>query len=186
MAVSQVSRLRKLFFVEAAPLLVWTIAGAMVALQVDAWAGTDVREQIQVRALDCTRGVRVVARQAMTSDVLRRLADVEGFRLTMDEPIEQRVDVDIAQPTYDMLVRLLDARNFIITQRPDRRCPGQLRVAHIWVLKNGAGPAPNMPRGVLPPTKGYVTPEAREHDELYQRAHGMLPEQPEDKDRKSP
>lgn len=169
-----------------APTLVCGMAVAVAVLHGQASAApSSGAEQIQVSTLDCTRGVRLVARQATTSDVLRRLAAVEGFRLTMDEPIEQRLDLDDVQPTYDLLVRLLGARNFIITQRADRRCPGRLRVAHIWVLRNGAAPAPNMPRGVLPPTKDYVTPEAREQEELYQRAHGMLPEQAEDKEQKS-
>lgn len=163
----------------AAVLLIVGAASCAPALAADAHGAAD---RVDVRALDCVRGIRLVARQATTTEVLRRLSDVEGFRLTMEEPIEQRLDLDAVQPTYDVLVRLLDARSFVISQRADPRCPGRLRVSRIWVLKASSARAPiEVVAGAAPAARvdtrnWQVTPEAREQDEMYQRAHGMLPE----------
>jgi hypothetical protein len=130
--------------------------------------------QIEVTALDCANGVHLVAQNAPVSEVLAQLARVKGFRVEASERASTLVTIDSVQSTQRLLTTLLRDENTIVKEEADPHCPGRSRVTMVWIIgKNSvATGVPSAP----PKQPAYVTPEAKEQDDLYKRGHGMLPE----------
>ena len=132
-------------------------------------------QEIRIGPSTCA-GTTLLARQAKTSDVLQQMADALGFSIKVEEPLDSIVNIHSTQPPGDLLTLLLASRNAIVTQGVDPKCPGKRRVTAVWVLRAGGNGKPASARpGALP---WVVSPEAREQEEIYMRAHGMLPEKP--------
>ncbi len=131
-------------------------------------------QEIRIEPKGCDKGVRIVARNAQADDVVRELSKALGFLVSSDVDLKGRVNVDSVVPMSDVVSAVLPQQNVIISHRRDPDCPGRYRISRIWLLARvatPAKPAPHLPSIASIP----VTPEAREQDELYQRAHGMLP-----------
>jgi hypothetical protein len=129
--------------------------------------------RIEVTTLDCARGVHLVAQVAPVSEVVAELARVKGFRLEIGERPSSAVTLDAVQSTQALLTTILRDENTIVSEEPDPACPGRSRVATVWIL--GRKAVATGPKATTPPP-AYVTPEAKEQDDLYKRGHGMLPE----------
>ena len=133
-------------------------------------------QEIRIGPSTCAAGTTLLARQAKASDVLKQMSDKLGFTIKVEEPLDLIVNIQSTQPAGDLVTLLLASRNAIVTQGVDPKCPGKRRVTAVWVLRAGGNGKPASARpGALPWT---VSPEAREQEELYMRAHGMLPEKP--------
>jgi hypothetical protein len=143
---------------------------AAAAGGVFSWSGTWA-QNIDIGTPSC-RGVRVVARNAQAADVLQALSTTFGFRVSMESKVSGTVNIDSELSSTELIPRVLPDENVITTQQRDPLCPGKYRLSRVWVLtRTQPPPAPHLPAIASIP----VTPEAREQDELYQRAHGMLP-----------
>jgi len=136
-----------------------------------------VAQEIRIGPSTCAAGTTLLARQAKAADVLKQMADTLGFAINVEEPLDSIVSIQSTQPAGDLIALLLASRNAIVTQGVDPKCPGKRRVTAVWVLRAGAGgtAASAGPSGALPAT---VSAEAREQEQNYMRAHGMLPEKP--------
>ncbi|MEO6746604.1 MAG: hypothetical protein ABIS28_21425 [Caldimonas sp.] len=133
-------------------------------------------QEIRIGPSTCAAGTTLLARQAKAADVLKQMSDSLGFAINVEEPLDSIVNIQSTQPAGDLIALLLASRNAIVTQGVDPKCPGKRRVTAVWVLRAGGnGKAASARPGALP---WVVTPEAREQEELYMRAHGMLPEKP--------
>ena len=134
-------------------------------------------QEIRIGPSTCAAGTTLLARQAKAADVLKQMADTLGFAINVEEPLDSIVSIQSTQPAGDLIALLLSSRNAIVTQGVDPKCPGKRRVTAVWVLRAGAGAtaANARPSGALPAT---VSAEAREQEQNYMRAHGMLPEKP--------
>jgi hypothetical protein len=130
--------------------------------------------RIEVTAIDCARGVHLVAENAPVSEVLTQLARVKGFRVEASERASTLVTIDSVQSTQRLLTTILRDENTIVKEEADPACPGRSRVTTVWIIGKSsvATGAPSLP----PKQPAYVTPEAKEQDDLYKRGHGMLPE----------
>jgi hypothetical protein len=145
-------------------------------------------QDIHISGPTCSQRLHIVADHIAAAELLEKLAVQMGFQLTLQEPLDSVDHLDSTLTVYELLTGPLGA-DVIITQRPDKRCPGKLRIARVWVLRKGASvaapsaPKPGVPlaaapRPAVPVLTTPITPEAQEQDELYQRAHGMMPEVP--------
>jgi hypothetical protein len=143
------------------------------ALGLAALVGQAGAQAVRVDALGCKRGVHVQAEGAPLEDVLKGLADSLRFRLTVEATLDSRVRIDATEQADELIGRLLVAENFMVTRARDPGCPGRSRIVRVWVL---AGPPKTAAQAVQSISRVPITPEARAQDELYQRAHGMLPE----------
>jgi hypothetical protein len=133
-------------------------------------------QSVKVETVDCVRGVHLTAHAAPASEVLRQLARSQNFKLTIESRMDQLLTVDITEPTHELLTSLFDDQNLVIKQRRDPRCAGRYRVARVWIVKSGTRSSAMIPPVPKAPAQWTVTPEAREQDDLYRRAHGMPPE----------
>jgi hypothetical protein len=128
-------------------------------------------EAIQIERLGC-QGVRVVARDVRADAVLAKLAATLDFQVSGIEALAGNVNISSVVPLAKVVAAVLPGRNVIVSYRRDDSCRGQWKVARAWVLQQGTPAAlPHLPAIAAIP----VTKEAREQDELYQRAHGMMP-----------
>lgn len=135
-----------------------------------------VAQEIRIGPSTCAAGTTLLARQAKAADVLKQLSDTLGFAINVEEPLDSIVNIQSTQPAGDLIALLLASGNAIVTQGVDPKCPGKRRVTAVWVLRAGAnGRAASAQPGALPAT---VSAEAREQEQNYMRAHGMLPEKP--------
>jgi len=133
-------------------------------------------QEIRIGPSTCAAGTTLLARQAKAADVLKQMSDTLGFAIKVEEPLDSIVNIQSTQPAGDLITLLLASRNAIVTQGVDPKCPGKRRVTAVWVLRAGGNGKPASARpGALP---WAVSPEAREQEEMYMRAHGMLPEKP--------
>lgn len=133
-------------------------------------------QDIRVSPASCETGVTLVAHRARTSDVLQQLSRSLGFAMRLEAPQDSIVSLEVTRPPAELLNLLLASQNAIVVEGSDPKCPGKRRVTSVWVLRAGGNGLPASQRpGALP---WVVSPEAREQDEIYMRAHGMLPELP--------
>ena len=136
-------------------------------------------QEIRVGPSSCEAGTTLLARHAKASDVLQQLSATLGFKVKLEEPLDALVTIRSTRPADELIALLLASRNVIVTQGVDPKCPGKRRITAVWVLKAGGSGAtgrqpPPRPGGMF----GGATPAEREQEEMYMRAHGMLPEKP--------
>lgn len=93
---------------------------------------------IDIKVGDCKTGVRLVARDAPLSAVLDRLAQALSFQVQQEANADRIVNVTLAGPAPDVIAGLLSSHErFMVSHARDPRCPGQSRVARVWLLPNG-------------------------------------------------
>ena len=152
------------------------VAACTAAVSTLAALAPAAAQEIRVGPSTCDHGTTLLARHAKAADVLKQLSDTLGFKVNLEEPLDALVTIQSTRPADELIAMLLASRNAIVTQGADPKCPGKRRVTAVWVLRAGGSGKPASARpGALP---WVVTPEAREQEEIYMRAHGMLPEKP--------
>jgi hypothetical protein len=94
-------------------------------------------QEVKVSAAACGSRVHVIASKAPLSEVLRSLSNKLGFELRFEANSDPMLDVDIAQKARDLVAKLAPSISVIIREERDPRCPGQQRIAAVWVLAQG-------------------------------------------------
>jgi hypothetical protein len=153
--------------------------GAALGLALLANGQAALGDEIRVTGGHCAAEVRLVARDARLSAVLKRLAQTLDFQLRFESENDPLVSIDTARQPNDLVVRLAPTENVSMTQARDPLCPDRQRILQVWVLPKGQGsralaaaPAPQ----TLPL---QPTPEqarlAQEGIDMVLRAHGVDP-----------
>ncbi len=119
--------------------------------------------EVKVSAAVCGSRVHVIASKAPLSEVLRRLSNELGFELRLEGNSDPMLDVDIAQDPRDLVAKLAPSISLIVRQERDPRCPGQQRIAAVWVLAQGREKLPQASLSPLPaPKQVPMTLDAQE------------------------
>lgn len=142
-------------------------AAALLVGPLQGFAG-DVR----VTHARCAVDVRVEARDAPLSLVLKKLADTLGFQVLYGSDSDPLITLDVTQPSQSLPSRLGPSENITMLLERDSRCPGQQRIAKVWVLPGGG------PRGAGSAVAAVrqsdeLDRKAQEGGEMILRAHGM-------------
>jgi hypothetical protein len=96
---------------------------------------------------DCAPLVHIVAKDAPLSQVLKLLSTELDFKLQFDAQVDPRVTLDASKRAMEWLDALGADANLSVSQARDAKCPGQYRVARVWVLPIGKAAAiPSRPR----------------------------------------
>ena len=97
-------------------------------------------DDIQIKVGDCKSGVEVVARNAPLSKVLERLAESLSFQFENEGHGDRMITLNVSGRGSDVIAKLLSAHErFMVAHARDPRCPGQSRVARLWLFSNGQG-----------------------------------------------
>jgi hypothetical protein len=146
-------------------------------LQLKGWIGIGVAtlsalpplgaQEVKVSAAVCGSRVHVIATKAPLSEVLRRLSNELGFELRFEGNSDPMLDIDIAQEPRDLVAKLAPSISLIIRQERDPRCPGQQRIAAVWVVAQGRDTLPQASVSPLPAPK--EVPMTREAQEALER-----------------
>jgi hypothetical protein len=96
-------------------------------------------QQVQVSkgSEGCASLVRLVARDAPLSRVLQELATALDFKVQFDAEADPRVSLEASKRPVALINALAPGANVSITQARDPKCPGQYRIAKVWVLPQG-------------------------------------------------
>jgi hypothetical protein len=182
------------------------IARLALAASIAALAHGTAAAQVEVKQHGCKAGVELVARNAPLAVVLDHLSKTLGFRLDIDGELDGSVNRRIAAPAPQLLADLLSSHSsHVIWHGRDPQCPGQLRVARVWLVaastktptsaavRPPAAPPPLLaPAPATPPAPVIATREQLQHAEeqsrrrkaeydSYLAAHGKPPPgEPED------
>jgi hypothetical protein len=180
------------------------IARLFLAAAAAALAHGTAVAQVEVHQHGCKAGVELIARNAPLPVVLDRLSRTLGFRLDIDGDAAGSVNRRIVGPGPQLLADLLSSNSsHVIWHGRDPQCPGQLRVARVWLVAASAKPgstaavraaasAAPVTAPVLAPGPSIATPQHLQHAEeqsrlrkaaydSYVAAHGRPPPgEPED------
>jgi hypothetical protein len=139
--------------------------------------------EIRIVAGDCSTAVQLVARNALLSDVLRRLAQSLDFQLQFEGNTDSVVNMNVAMPAAELVAKLSQVDSVIVTQARDPRCPAQNRIVKVWVLpkaKDNAGTG-----AATRPEVSQQQQQARSYEQMsrqrkeaydaYVRTHGKPP-----------
>ena len=145
-------------------------------------------EEIRISGGDCAGAVRLVARDAPLSIVLKRLARSLGFQLSFESDSDPRISVDATREPVDLLSVLAPAENISLTQARNPQCPGRDRIVKVWVLPKGQK---NFVRAAMAvqPSDANAADQARRQQEgaaMILQAHGIPNPQPEESNSENP
>jgi hypothetical protein len=128
-------------------------------------------QQIRVENAACGEPIRVVARDAPLSDVLKRIAGAMHFRVEYQAQSDPRITIDERSDASALVLRLIRETNFSMEQVRDTRCASAWRIANLAILSQRGE------QRVAPARPAWQTPEteriAREGLSDYLRSHGM-------------
>jgi hypothetical protein len=134
--------------------------------------GAAVAQSIDIKQHGCKAGVELVARNAPLSQVLERLSASLGFRLDIEGEVTGSVNRSLSAPAPQLLAELLSSHaGHVIWHARDPRCPGQMRVARVWLVAasaKSASAATARPAALpaiapAPPPAPMATTATREH-----------------------
>ena len=108
----------------------WLFAAVLVVVPVEVSAQAILR----VSRADCAEPVRLIARQAPLSSVLKRLADSLGFALIYQSQSDPLVTRDGRLAATDLVRALAHDMNFSIEETFDPSCLQSRRVTKLSVL----------------------------------------------------
>jgi hypothetical protein len=138
--------------------------------------------EIRIVAGDCSPVVQLVARNALLSDVLRRLAQSLDFQLQFEGNPDSIVNMNVAMPPAELVAKLSAVDSVIVTQTRDPRCPAQNRIVKVWVLPKakdnaGTGAATRPEVSQQQQARGYeeMSRQRKEAYDAYVRIHGKPP-----------
>ncbi len=158
--------------------------GATLGLALLANGQAALAEEIRVAGGPCASEVRLVARDAHLSAILKRLAQTLNFQLRFESENDPLVNIDTARQPNDLVVRVASTQNVSMTQMRDPLCPDRQRILQVWVLPKGqesqglaAAPAPQA--SPLQPTPEQAR-LAQEGIDMILKAHGIDPAQSSD------
>ena len=94
-------------------------------------------DEIRVSGGDCAGVVRLVARDAPLSAVLKRLAQALDFQFSFESDSDPLINVNTSREPVDLLGLLAPSENISIAQARDPRCPNRDRIVKVWILSKG-------------------------------------------------
>jgi hypothetical protein len=137
--------------------------------------------EIRIDPGSCSSGVQLIARNALLSDVLKRLAQSLDFQLQFEGNTDSIVNMNVAMPAPELVVKLSPMDSVIVTQSRDPNCPAQNRIVKVWVLPKAkdadvARAAVRMePSQQQPRSLEEMSIQAKEAYEAYVRIRGKPP-----------
>jgi hypothetical protein len=148
---------------------------------------------IEIKVGDCKSGVGLIARDAPLALVLQRLSKSLSFKLHDHAKPDRIVNMNVTAPPNELIARLLSSEErFMVSHRRDPRCPGQTRVAQVWLLPKGEasagareGRSKTAPPSPTPVTQTATPEQIRSYEaqarqrkqayDAYVQAHGKPP-----------
>jgi len=128
---------------------------------VSLWAAPSaIAGEIRIDGGVCSAAVRLVARDATLSEVLKRLAGALDFQVSFETDSDPLVNIDAERTPVELVARLAALQNVSVTQAPDLRCPQRERIVKVWILPSGPG---NVARTATAPQIARQRPEIDEH-----------------------
>jgi len=94
-------------------------------------------DEIRISGGECGGAVRLVARDAPLSSVLKRLARALDFQLSFESDSDPVISVSATREPVDLLSLLAPSENISLTQARNPRCPARERIVKVWVLPKG-------------------------------------------------
>jgi hypothetical protein len=94
-------------------------------------------DEIRIDGGDCAPAIRLVARDARLSDVLKRLAQVLDFQLSFESENDPLVSINANREPSDLVAVLAPSENISMAQARNPRCPNRERIVKVWVLPKG-------------------------------------------------
>ncbi|HEY2817711.1 MAG TPA: hypothetical protein VGK44_11335 [Casimicrobiaceae bacterium] len=145
-------------------------------------------DEIRVTGGECAESVRLVARDASLSAVLKRLARSLGFQLSFESDSDPRISVDATREPIDLLRVLAPAENISLTQARNPKCPGRDRIVKVWVLPKGQKNFVRAAMAVQPPDANAAEQARRQQEgaAMILQAHGIPNPQPEESNPENP
>jgi len=145
-------------------------------------------DDVRVSGGDCAGPVRLVARDASLSTVLKRLAHALDFQLSFESDSDPRINLNATREPVDLFGILAPTENISLTQARNPRCPGRDRIVKVWVLSKGQK---NFVRSAMavPAVDANAAEQARRQQEgaaMILQAHGVTPPQPEESNPENP
>jgi hypothetical protein len=155
------------------------LASCIAAVVAAAIVSPAQAQVLRVERQRCDKRVRVVAHNVQAGAVMATLAQTLGFRISSETALDSVVNFDSAVPIADVVSAVLPRQNVIISERKDPNCPGQYQISRVWLLARAGEPAAPAKPDLSSVLSAYaavpVTKESQENDDLYKRAHGLLP-----------
>ena len=145
-------------------------------------------DEIRVSGGDCGRAVRLVARDAPLSNVLKRLAQTLDFQLSFESDSDPLINVNALRDPVELVALLAPSENISFTQARNPRCSNREQIVKVWVLPKGQK---NLVRTVsaapaAPDPNAEQARRAREGADLVLKSHGLPPQQPEEQNPDNP
>jgi hypothetical protein len=94
-------------------------------------------DEIRINGSDCAPAIRLVARDARLSDVLKRLAQALDFQLSFDSEDDPLVSITANREPSELVAALAPSENISVAQARNPRCPNRERIVKVWVLPKG-------------------------------------------------
>ena len=113
------------------------IAGIGCSLAALALAPAASADVIRINGGDCAPAIRLVARDARLSDVLKRLAQTLDFKLSFESENDPLVSINANREASELVAILAPSENISLTQARNPRCPNRERIVKVWVLPKG-------------------------------------------------
>ncbi|HYT95800.1 MAG TPA: hypothetical protein VEO36_00630 [Casimicrobiaceae bacterium] len=113
------------------------ISGIGLSLAALALGPAAFAEEIRISGSDCAPVVRLVARDARLSDVLKRLAQMLDFQLSFESENDPLVSINANREPSELVGVLAPSENISLAQARNPRCPNRERIVKVWVLPKG-------------------------------------------------
>jgi hypothetical protein len=144
---------------------------------------------ININGGDCAPAIRLVARDARLSDVLKRLAQTLDFQLRFESENDPLVSINTNREPSELVAVLAPSENISLEQARNPRCPSRERIVKVWVLPKGQR---NVAR-VTPTQQTTVTnapapqtPAAQDNGDSTAGGSENAPSQPDEQDPQNP
>ena len=152
------------------------------------WGAPAVADEIRVSGGDCAGTVRLVARDARLSAVLKRLAQALDFQVSFESDSDPLINVSATREPVDLVGLLAPSENVSLTQARNPRCPNRERIVKVWVLPKGQKNFVRAAMAPQPPDASVAEQARKEREgaEMILKSHGIPTPQPEEQNPENP
>ena len=150
------------------------------------WGAPAVADEIRVSGGDCAGTVRLVARDARLSAVLKRLAQALDFQVSFESDSDPLINVSATREPVDLVGLLAPSENVSLTQA--RNPPNRERIVKVWVLPKGQKNFVRAAMAPQPPDASVAEQARKEREgaEMILKSHGIPTPQPEEQNPENP
>jgi len=146
-------------------------------------------DEIRISGGDCAPVVRLVARDARLSDVLKRMAQLLDFQLSFESANDPLVSINANREPRELVAVLASSENISLAHARNPRCPNRERIVKVWVLPKGE---PTVAR-ITAPLQATATgapiqpaPTAQDNGDSSARGPDAATSQPDEQDPENP